>query len=160
MKTIFLFDWGNTVMKDFPDQSGPMWTWDRVEMMPGTDKMLINFASSADCYIATNAKDSDKEDILRALRRVDLDVYFKDIFCYRELNVAKPSKAYFDAITIRLNADKKEMLMIGDNLRTDVLGAIENGIDAILYDPENLNVDYNGLKIVNWSELPDCLKYL
>ncbi len=160
MKTAFLFDWGNTIMKDFPDQSGPMWTWDRVEIMPGADVMLRTVSSLADCYIATNAKDSDKEDILRALKRVDLDVYFRDIFCYRELKVAKPAKAYFDRILIRIKAKKQEMIMIGDNLKTDVEGVIENEIDAILYDYENLYPDYPGMKISNWNELPNYLKYL
>jgi putative hydrolase of the HAD superfamily len=103
--------------------------------------------------LATNAKESGKDEIIKALKRVGLDHYFKNVFCFRELGVAKPSKAYFDLIVAMLGTDKESIVMVGDSIETDILGAQEYGIDAVLYDPENAYPDYQGLKITNLPEL-------
>jgi len=149
MKKVYLFDWGGTIMKDFPDKPGAMCNWDVVEMMPNADKMLHKLTQKADCYIATNAKNSTKENIIKALKRVHLDEYFKDIFCYRELGVSKPSQEYFDLIINQLGVKKESMIMIGDDMDSDILGVQKIGIDTILYDPENKFPNYKGLKISN-----------
>ncbi len=148
-KKIFLFDWGNTIMKDFPDESGPMFTWQKVEAMPGVEQLLDKLSKSADCYIATNAKDSEKENIINALKRVNVSRYFKDVFCYREIGHSKPSKEYFDYIVDKLQAKKEDMVMIGDNLESDILGAQTNGIDSILFTSENKYPEYNGTRVNN-----------
>ena len=134
-------------MKDFPGATGKMNTWPRVEAIPNAEFLLRELSKTRDCYIATNANDSTKKDIIEALQRVGLNTFLKDIFCYKEIGHAKPSKAFFDTIISRLNIQKEEVLMIGDHLQKDVEGAINNGIDAILYDPENQNKNYSGKKV-------------
>lgn len=124
MKKVYLFDWGDTIMKDFPDEKGAMFTWEKIEIMPNADKMLEKLSSKAKCCLATNAKDSSKEDIIKALKRVHLDQYFTDIFCYRELGVGKPSKEYFDLVVSKLKEKKENMIMIGDNIVSDINGVI------------------------------------
>ena len=153
MKTVFLFDWGNTIMKDYDGKPGPMSAWDKVEMMPFADTMLKELSQKADCFLATNAKESGKDEIIKALKRVGLDIYFKNVFCFRELGVTKPSNAYFELIVAMLGTDKESIVMVGDSIETDILGAQEYGIDAVLYDPENAYPDYHGLKITNLPEL-------
>ena len=147
MKKIFLFDWGNTIMKDFPNETGKMHTWHKVEAMPNAEKMLRELSQLTDCYLATNAKDSDKEDIIKALKRVNLHKYFKDVFCYREIGFSKPSKDYFDAIIEKLKVQKENIVMVGDNLESDIIGAQRSGIDTILFASENKYPDYNGLRV-------------
>ena len=149
MKKVFLFDWGDTIMKDFPNETGKMHTWQKVEAMPNAEKMLRELSQLADCYLATNAKDSDKEDILKALERVNLQKYFKDIFCYKEIGFSKPSKEYFDTIVEKLKIRKSEIVLVGDNLETDIKGADDYGIDSILYDFKYINIDYHGAKITD-----------
>ena len=107
-KKVILFDWGNTIMKDLPSETGVMHNWSKVEAMPNAEEMLKELSQHTDCYLATNAKDSQKEDILKALQRVNLHTYFKDIFCYKEIGFLKPSKEYFDTIFKKLNVDKKK----------------------------------------------------
>lgn len=149
MKKVFLFDWGDTIMKDYTDEKGPMCSWSKIDAMPFAEEMLKELSQKADCYIATNAKDSTKEEIIKALERVHVANYFKDVFCYRELGVSKPSLEYFDYIIKQLGVAKDEVIMIGDNLDADVKGVINIGIDAILYDRENKYPEYQGLKIDN-----------
>ncbi len=149
MKEAYLFDWGDTIMKDFPNEKGAMYTWDKVEIMPYADKMLEGLSKKTNCYLATNAKDSTKADIIKALKRVQLDTYFKDIFCFRELGFSKPSKEYFDLIIKKLGIDKENIVMVGDNIDSDIYGVQKNNIDTILYDPEDKFKNYKGHKISN-----------
>ena len=136
-------------MKDFPNETGKMHTWHRVEAMPNAEKMLRELSQLTDCYLATNAKNSDKNDIVKALQRVNLHKYFKDIFCHREIGFLKPSKNYFYSIIQKLNVKKESLIMVGDNLESDIIGARSSGIDTILYDKENKYPDHNGMRITN-----------
>ncbi|MCD4817607.1 MAG: HAD-IA family hydrolase [Candidatus Cloacimonetes bacterium] len=153
MKKIFLFDWGDTIMKNFPNEIGGMHTWHRVEAMPNAEKMLRKLSQQTDCYLATNAKDSDKEEIIKALQRDNLHKYFKDIFCYREIGYSKPSKEYFDSILDKLKVKKENLIMVGDNLETDINGAQRFGIDTILYASKDYYPEYHGMRIDNLLEL-------
>ena len=155
-KKVFLFDWGNTLMKDFPDEKGPMYSWNKVMIMPDTDKMLNELYKTADCYIATNARDSNKEDIIKALRRVHIDHFIKDIFCYKEIGFPKPSKEYFSEVFKRLNTDIENVTMVGDSLENDISGAVKFGFNAVLFDPENKYSGYHGLKISKLTDLLIC----
>ena len=149
MEKVFLFDWGDTIMKNFPDETGKMYTWHKVEVMPNAEIMLHKLSQHADCYIATNAKDSERGDIIKALQRVGLHKYFKDIFCFREIGYSKPSDDYFNAILNKLEVKKDNLVMIGDSLESDIKGAKSFGIETILYDPNNKYPDYKGTKIAN-----------
>jgi len=147
MKKIILFDWGDTLMRDFPNQTGKMYTWQKVEAMPNSINVLKELFLSFDCYVATNAKESNKEDILKALRRVGLDKYFKGIFCYREIGYEKSSEKYFNTIIEKLAVSVTSITMVGDNLKLDIEGAQNAGINAILYDPDGKYPNFSGNKI-------------
>ena len=153
MRKVFLFDWGDTIMRNFPCETGKMNTWKKVDTMPNAQEMLKKLSKSYDCYIATNAKDSFKKDIIEALERVKINKFFKDIFCFNEIGFLKPSSEYFDKIIRQLDVTKAEIVMIGDNLETDIRGAQENGIESILYDYNNNHQDYNGNRITNLLEI-------
>ena len=46
----------------------------------------------------------------------------------------KPAKAYFDYALKVSGANRKTTLMIGDNLQSDILGALNAGLDAMLFN--------------------------
>lgn len=149
-----LFDWGNTIMVDFPDESGPMYCWKRVEAVAGAAGVLARLSGDYEIHIATNARDSTAQDIRRALSRVDLDRYFSEIFCFRELGCAKPSREFFLAIASRLGRHPREIVMIGDSLESDVHAAAACGLGAVWYNPAGLKVPRN---ITAVSHLTDLL---
>jgi FMN phosphatase YigB (HAD superfamily) len=132
-----LFDWGNTLMIDFPDQNGPMYLWDKIEAVPNADICLSNLSRDYSCYIATNAKNSTKEDIIKALKIVKIDKYIEDVFCYKEIGFEKPSKEFFDCVIDKLQLKKEEIIMVGDDYQKDYLGARNYGLSAIFYNPGN-----------------------
>lgn len=137
MTSTILFDWGNTLMIDFPDQTGPMYLWKKIEAVLNAETCLSNLSRKYKCYIATNAKNSTKNDIYKALKIVGIDKYIEDVFCYKEIGYEKPSIEFFDQILLKLKKGKEEIVMVGDDYQKDYLGAKNYGIHAILYDSTN-----------------------
>ncbi len=60
--------------------------------------------------------------------------YFDTIILSEDAGVNKPSPLYFDYAFKVSGANKDTTLMIGDNLQTDILGALNAGIDAMLFN--------------------------
>ena len=58
--------------------------------------------------------------------------YFDTIILSEDAGVNKPSPQYFDYALKVSGAERQTTLMIGDNLNTDVIGALNAGIDAML----------------------------
>ena len=66
--------------------------------------------------------------------------YFDTIILSEDAGVNKPSPLYFDYAFKVSGANKETTLMIGDNLQTDILGALNAGIDAMLFNRWNVDV--------------------
>lgn len=135
MTRIYLFDWGDTLMVDFPNQEGKMCHWDRVEAVEGAVETLSTLAKSHSIYVATNAADSTEADIKAAFQRVGLAQYITGYFCKSNLGIGKGSPEFFHAIVRELKSDYHSVVMVGDSLDNDVLPAIDAGIDAIWFNP-------------------------
>ena len=60
--------------------------------------------------------------------------YFDTIILSEDAGVNKPSKAYFDYALKVSGANRETTLMIGDNLQSDILGALNAGLDAMLFN--------------------------
>ncbi|WP_220348003.1 hypothetical protein [Thalassotalea euphylliae] len=58
MKPIYLFDWGDTLMVDFPTAQGKMCEWENVQALDGAYELLSQLACHAAIYIATGAAES------------------------------------------------------------------------------------------------------
>ena len=73
---------------------------------------------------------------------------FEQIFVSDEMGVAKPHRAYFDMVFNGIGQPPKEqVLIIGDNLNTDMQGGLDYGIDTCWYNPQRqtseLSVTHN-----------------
>lgn len=73
---------------------------------------------------------------LAACRLTD---YFDTIILSEDAGVNKPSPLYFDYALKVSGAERDTTLMIGDNLQTDIQGALNAGIDALLFNRWNVN---------------------
>ncbi|MBO4719369.1 MAG: YjjG family noncanonical pyrimidine nucleotidase [Prevotella sp.] len=60
--------------------------------------------------------------------------YFDTIILSEDAGANKPAPEYFDYALRQSGASRETTLMIGDNLQTDVLGALHAGIDALLFN--------------------------
>ncbi|MBR6320477.1 MAG: YjjG family noncanonical pyrimidine nucleotidase [Prevotella sp.] len=60
--------------------------------------------------------------------------HFDTIILSEDAGANKPSKAFFDYALRQAHAQPATTLMIGDNLQTDILGALNAGLDAMLFN--------------------------
>ena len=81
----------------------------------------------------------------RRLTNSNLIEFFDELFISEELNVEKPHKAFFETIFTTCHVvDKRKILMIGDNIDADILGAIQSGIDSIWMNHLNKTATRDG----------------
>lgn len=98
----------------------------------------------------------EKSQMLR-LKNAKLDKYFKEFYITEKIKM-KPSKESFN----KAKGDRKEIecVMIGDNLKTDIKGAINAGMQAIyLNKKKNINEieNENIAEIFKISDLMEIL---
>jgi putative hydrolase of the HAD superfamily len=129
-----LFDWGDTLMRVFPEFEGPMVTWPQVEAMPHAGAVLSKLRSQALLAVATNAADSEEWEIRAALDKVGLDTLLDKVYCYRKIGHKKPSREFFAYILEDLGLQKSQVIMVGDDFEADVVGANKCGIRALWYN--------------------------
>ena len=67
--------------------------------------------------------------------------YFDTIILSEDAGFNKPSSQYFDYAFRQSGAQRETTLMIGDNLQTDILGALASGMDAMLFNRWEVDVN-------------------
>jgi putative hydrolase of the HAD superfamily len=79
-----------------------------------------------------------KETSETKIRNTNIGHYFDHIIISEVIGVNKPDKAIFEHALSLGNAKKQESVMIGDSLEADIYGALNFGMDAIYFNPNNL----------------------
>lgn len=70
------------------------------------------------------------------LARSVIREHIAEIIISEEIGFSKPAKEFFDAALARLgHPSRRDVLMIGDGWNSDILGAIQYGLDACWYNP-------------------------
>lgn len=138
LRGCILFDWGDTLMRDFKQFGGPMKDWPRVQALPGAAKVLKVLHPHWTLALATNAEASGEADIRAALQRVDLDRWLDRVYCFRKIGHKKPSREFYQFILDDLKLAPRSICMVGDNYETDVLGANACGLRAIWFNERSL----------------------
>ncbi|MEH6926941.1 HAD family hydrolase [Priestia megaterium] len=139
-----VFDWGDTLMKDFSEYAGPMADWEYVEIIDGVSKSLHIVSQSYICCVASNAGASNSELLGMALKRVDIQQYFQYLFTSRELGFSKPSLDFFNKIVQTLGITPQECIMVGNDYNKDIIPAKKIGMQTILFSKgsKDANLDY------------------
>jgi len=84
--------------------------------------------------------------------------FFDTVICSDELGVSKPDSRIFKHALTLSGANPIKSVMIGDHLRSDVLGASANGMLAVLFDPKDAHKNLIGVtKIRDLAELKTML---
>jgi len=149
-------------MRVFSEFSGPMYKWEHIAVIPGVPETLAELRTNWHLGLATNAADSQEDEIFRALERAGLERFIERIFCYRNLGFKKPSKEFFQAILEDLRISPDEAVMIGDDFKADIIGALNAGLFAVWYNPiSNRTPEAEKFCTINtFSELPKALHHL
>lgn len=131
-----LFDWGDTLMRDFPELTGPMATWPSIETCAHAPEALAALRSKGWLIaLATNAADSSESEIWDALRRAGLDRLLDRVYCFGNVGHRKPSPRFFDFVVHDLGLPRSAVVMVGDDFDIDVAGANAAGVRAIWLAP-------------------------
>lgn len=132
-KKVVIFDWGDTVMRDFTEFSGPMVDWPRVEIIDGIEESLALISSHFTTCLASNAGNSNAELMGLALERVGIRGYFTHLFTSKELGYNKPDPNFFKEIISRIGVNPLECIMIGNDYERDIVPSKMAGMETILY---------------------------
>ena len=129
--TTYLFDWGDTLMVDFPNSVGKMCNWGHVETVPGAYEALAALSKEAQLYIATGASDSSEQEIKAAFQRADISQFITGYFCKENLGITKDSPDFFKTIITQLGISPSQVVMVGDSYEKDIKPALAVGITSI-----------------------------
>ena len=130
---VYLFDWGDTLMVDFPQNTGKMCEWETVEAIAGAKETLAVLSKIAKIYIATGAADSTEQEIKSAFDRVELSQYISGYFCKENIGLEKGTAVFLNAIISTLAIPVSNITMVGDSFIKDIEPAISVGITPIWF---------------------------
>lgn len=134
---VYLFDWGDTLMVDFPGVPGRMCDWERVEAVEGAHGTLRVLSAQAKMYIATSAAESRPEEIENAFKRVELAEYISGYFCRYNTGFSKPDVRFYQSILSQLDSRPQKTVMVGDSIENDIRPCILLGMNAIWFNRRN-----------------------
>ena len=97
-----VFDWGDTLMRVFPEFPGRMADWPKIELMPGVEAYPWKLPEGLTLVVASNAEDSTAHEIGTALERVGIAGCFDRVFAWRDLGSRKPSPVFYASLIRKL----------------------------------------------------------
>ena len=154
---IVLFDWGNTLMVDFPDAQGKMCDWERVKVVECAREILCELSKTHQLYVATNALDSSEQDIIKAFERVGLTRYLSGYFCKATLGLSKYDSDFYPGIISKLGVEPQDITMVGDTLEKDIYPALEAGLQAVWLNTSRVDFKSEPPRIVQIKNLSELL---
>ncbi len=105
----------------------------KTHVFPHTHEVLSYLATKYQMHIITNGF-SEIQDI--KLTHAKLKTYFTHKITSESIGVNKPDPKIFTHALCLANVNRKDALMIGDNLAVDIIGARNVGIDQVYFNPE------------------------
>ncbi len=113
-------------------------------LFDGAIEILDYLSSKYQLHIITNGF---AEVQYKKIKNSKIDGYFQSITNSEMAGAKKPNPIIFEHALSKANAKKENTIMIGDCLDADVGGALNFGIDAIFFNPYNIEVQ-NSIKQV------------
>ncbi len=120
---------GSTFEHDFREQleNNPVW-------VEGAEDLLAYLQPKYDMFIVTNGVAATQR---KRLGITGLDRYVDDVFISELVGAQKPQKAFFDYCLAHIGpCELSEILLVGDSLSADILGANRAGIPSCWYNPK------------------------
>ena len=127
-----LLDFGDTLAKE-----EPVWREDQPDMLTtlieDADDILDELKKTYRLCLITNTSTSGEEDVRKALREFGIEKYFEVVVSSVDVQSKKPdSKIFLEALN-KLRLKSSEVVMVGNRIDTDILGANKLGIKSIHY---------------------------
>jgi len=107
-------------------------------LVPGAEQMLQTLQTKG--YRLFAASNSFGHLQRSRLEHAGILRYFEDTFISMDIGYDKPDIRFYQEALRRCGLQPSEVLMIGDSMTTDVLGAQAAGIDALFFDRKKDNL--------------------
>lgn len=106
-----------------------------IQEIPQVHQVLSRLKEDGyEMYVITNGVTETQES---RMARSGLDQYFRDAFISGRIGAGKPSKEFFDYVERHVPGfAKKDALVIGDSLSSDIKGGVEAGIPTCWFTRE------------------------
>ena len=103
-------------------------------LMPGAREVLEWFCKRRDQFVMAVITNGFSEAQLPKMKTAGIDKYFEYFFLSEDLGYMKPDRRFFDVALSRMGAAPEQCLVIGDDYKVDILGAMNAGIPQIYYN--------------------------
>lgn len=124
-------------------------------LFQGAFEILEYLQSKYNLHIITNGFQEVQN---HKIKNSNLTPFFKTITNSESAGVKKPNPGIFEFALQQANTTKEQSVMIGDCIDADVKGALNFGMDAILFSQNNtLTIDENIKKIHHLLDLKSYL---
>ncbi len=141
-----------TIAEDF-NRDYQVTLGDHIEFVDKAEDILLSQKGKYTIVAVTNGTKIAQE---KKLRLSGLDKVFDEIFISENVGLEKPDIKYFDYVFESLGiTDKREVLIIGDSLTSDMKGGYNAGIDTCWFNPLH---NKNSLNIPVTYEVDDLGK--
>jgi 2-haloacid dehalogenase len=109
------------------------------DLLPGVEGTIRSAARHRHIGIVTNGL----ADVQRPrLQNSPIQPFIEKIFISEEMGVAKPETAFFDRVFESIGRpERKQVLIIGDSLTSDMLGGIQYGLDTCWFNPAHQSTE-------------------
>jgi putative hydrolase of the HAD superfamily len=114
---------------------------DEPEAVAGAERVIPELARRYRLAIVANTSVATDEDIRQALATVGLDRYFRAVVTSVDAGARKPEPEIYLRALDRLGLRPSDVAMVGNQLDTDIAGALALGMPAILL---RWNAEYAG----------------
>lgn len=104
----------------------------KTNLFEGTHEVLSELKKKYKLHIITNGF---YESQAMKMERTNIRQYFDQIFISEVIGLYKPDIALFNHAMSVVNSNANNVLMIGDSLEADILGARNAGIDQVFFNP-------------------------
>ena len=118
----------------------------KTKLFPFVIEVLEYLFEKYSLHIITNGF---KEVQIIKMKKSGLINYFENIIISEEIGYLKPNKKIFLFALKLCNANKEESLMVGDDLKSDIYGAMQVGIDQVFYNYKNKSFLNNATYEIN-----------
>lgn len=131
---------------------------DICQVLPGVKELLDLIGNKAQLGIITNGFTQLQQ---VRLEKTGLAEYFQHVIISEEIGIAKPDRAIFDFALDKMGQpDRQKVLMVGDNVHSDVLGGLNAGVETCWINwngeaqPDHIEPHF---QVTDWYELKKVL---
>lgn len=130
--------------------------YDEIEMVDGIEDLLLYLSDKYKIFTASNGIYEMQEN---RLKKSNLDKYFDKIFVSDEIGYEKPDKKFFQKIMDLTKFSNDDLIMIGDSIKSDIIGAKNSKIKSIYFNKEDKKISDKNFtyQVKNLSEIKKIL---